>query len=500
MLLQSIGPRCVPLGHDGKVTQHGYCPRAKSQGWEKPSLFRYGWVIAFAACTIALGWLGETASYSQAAKTKRLTRLFYHEDSSATLRWADVVMSGSTLKLQLTNTVQNWPKFDASKQRLTQIAVVDSWLLTGVRDEHGGKHQSGWCLTYSGVRKIPHGDHEDWRYQVPPFLADARLDDKQGNPAHVYAYDSVFYLANDLLNGYTRIAPKDYEVRGTTLVRRGQPHFVPGGGHHITLAVDRDRVGYACWIDRDGDHKGQVDISVIQPGGESYVLYTFHLPWGGLHGATINSGKVFLAPEKDIVWIPALQNLRSKPEAIQYHTIPLGQEGKEPLRTGAFENHKNYVLFVTGREKPVLGIINAALERPTLTTVPLSVRKGLRPTTPTVVQTIEGKVLALVCQDKPADAQVEEVCDVIELDPNGDGACEDARLVHTIAIGPSAVEGHFGHHHVAADADGRFAFISNPGNGTIQVIRLRDFATVATWTVGGKPGHIVAVGGQEDHH
>ncbi len=443
---------------------------------------------------------GQSTSFAQAKKPQRVTRLFYHEDSTATLRWADVVLSGQDLRLQLTSPVAGWPKTDPDKQRLTQLETTAGWLLSGIRDQEGGKFGSGWVLTYSSVRRIPHGDHEDWRYDPKPVVADFRLDSKQGNPAHVYVYDSIFYLANDLLNGYTRIHPNDYQIRGSQVVRRGSPEFIPGGGNHITLAVDRDRVGYACWIDGDGDNKGRVDISVIRPGGQSFILYTFNLPWGSLHGATINSGKLFLAPEQDIVWIPLLQNPAQKPDSLTYHVIELGKENGNSLRTGAFANWKNYVLFVTGREKPFLGILDAAQSEPKLLSVPLSSRKGLRPVTPKVVQTLDGKTLALVPQDKPGNTQLEEILDIVDLDPNGDGSFADAKLLRTVPIGPSAVEAHFGHHHVAADADGRFAFITNPGNGSIQVIRLQDLTLVATWTVGGKPSDIVAVGGLEDHH
>ncbi|MCS7015133.1 MAG: hypothetical protein NZM42_03315 [Gemmatales bacterium] len=437
---------------------------------------------------------------AQAAKGQRLTRLFYHDDSTCTLRWADVMMTSNAVKLQLTQPVAQWPKVDPSKQHLTQLVAIANWLLSGLHDSEQGKFGSGWMLTYSAVRRIPHGDHEDWRYDPNPFVADYRLDDKQGNPAHVYAYNSVFYVANDLLSGYTRIAPRDYEVRGNRLVRKGRPHFIPGGGNHITLAVDRDRVGYACWIDNDGENKGRVDVSVIQPNGASFILYTFNLPWGALHGATINSGKVFVAPEENVVWFPALADVRTKPESITYHVVDLGKENGQPLRTGAFADYKNYVLFVTGRSKPMLGIINAAQSEPQLVTVSLSARQGLRPVTPKVVATHDGKVLALVCHDKPGDAQMEEILDIVSLDPDGDGSFHDAKLVHTLTIGPSAVQGHFGHHHVTADADGRFAFVTNPGNGTIQAIRLSDFNLVATWTVGGKPSDIVAIGGLEEHH
>ena len=322
------------------------------------------WII-YAVCLVCFASFAYLATQAtavgQASKAKRLTRLFYHEDETAALRWADVLVSGNTLRLGLTSVVRNWPQLSPEKQHLTQLQALDSWLLSGLRDSEGGQYGSGWLLTYAGVRNVPHGDHHDWRYDTLPFVADSRIDQKQGNPAHVYSYGEAFYVAHDLLNGYSRVAPRSYEVRGGKLVRRGQPHFIPGGGNHITLAVDRDRVGYACWIDREGDNKGRVDVSVIRPGGESFIMYTFHLPWGGLHGAIVNSGKLFLAPEKDIVWLPVLEDLSVKPQSLSYHTLELGQQGDQALRTGAFSSYKNYVLFTTGREKPMLGVINTCL-------------------------------------------------------------------------------------------------------------------------------------------
>ncbi len=73
------------------------------------------------------------------------------------------------------------------------------------------------------------------------------------------------------------------------------------GGGHITLAAIENRVAYATWIDRQGDNLGRVDVVPLQR--DSTAGYSFHLPSGGIHGATANSGKVFFAPADGICWV-----------------------------------------------------------------------------------------------------------------------------------------------------------------------------------------------------
>jgi DNA-binding beta-propeller fold protein YncE len=86
---------------------------------------------------------------------------------------------------------------------------------------------------------------------------------------------------------------------------------------------------------------------------------------------------------------------------------------------------------------------------------------------------------------------------VIDLDPNKDGDYSDAKILKSLEVGPSAVDGHYGHHGVAFDANGEFAFFTNPGEGTIAVFDLKKLEVVATFKVGGMPTAIVVHGGLE---
>ena len=84
---------------------------------------------------------------------------------------------------------------------------------------------------------------------------------------------------------------------------------------------------------------------------------------------------------------------------------------------------------------------------------------------------------------------------IVALDPNDAG--KNAKVVKTLKVGKSAVEGHYGHHGVAFDADGRFAFFTNPGDGSISALSLKTLDVVATFPVGGTPTTLVARGGRE---
>ncbi len=84
--------------------------------------------------------------------------------------------------------------------------------------------------------------------------------------------------------------------------------------------------------------------------------------------------------------------------------ISLGKEegAEKPNRTGAFVNHRNYVLFTTGgaEGKPSLCLLDAKAAQPTVVKVPIDVAEGLSLTTPEVVLASGGKRYAFLFQDK----------------------------------------------------------------------------------------------------
>jgi hypothetical protein len=441
---------------------------------------------------------GRPASRAPARTEPVITRLLFQDRETQSLRWVDV-RGGVTPTFSAVGTVERFPKLD-EQQGLVQMEEHRGWLLVGVRDDADGEHGSGWVLLTTGVEEEEHGDHSHWRYRGKPAVRDAKIDSEQGNPAHLYLYDGVFYLANDRKGGYTRIDPA--AVRANGAVPFG---FHAGGGGHITLAV-ANGMGYATWIDREGDHAGRVDITPIKPEGNREIGASIQLPSGGLHGATAAGGKVFFAPADGIFWLEA-----SGPnETTEPRHISLGNDAEtgRPRRTGSFAVHLDHVLFVTGSgSEAQLGLLDARETEPQLVTIKVPGGAGTKPVTPACVRTSRGKHYAFVFHDAgeadeedEADERPAETLTIVDLDPNGDGKFTDAAVAKTITVGRSRVEGHSGHHAVAFDADARRAYFTNPGDGTITVFRLDRLEPWATFRVGGLPGAIIAVGGRASSH
>jgi len=454
-------------------------------------------VLSGSALMIAL--LASQATASERNSGYTITRLFFQDHAARALRWADLrTDDNGRLRLDRVVDVPGFKKLNVDRQKLVQMAESQGLILVGVRDEDDGQYESGWVLLHSGVRHEDHGDHGHWIYKARPEVLDFRLDKQQGNPAHLYVYGGSFYLANDKLNGYTRLDPAQYgkDKRGQKTL--GKPTFIKGGGNHITLAVANNQVGYSCWIDGGGPNKGRVDVTPVGSSEVSEPAYSFHLPTGGIHGAIENCGKVFFAPADGICWVRADLALKLKPDEVKIHHIPLGTHGDKPLRTGAFVNHGQYVLFVSGRQSSSrLVLLDARQDQPEPIVIPIECSENHRLTTPAVVTTARGRALAFVFHDHDRSVQTDDHLTIVELDPNRDEACSDAQVLRTIKVGKSQVDGHFGHHDIAFDADRRWGFLTNPGDGTLTVLSLEDLTVKAEFKVGGMPTHIIASGGTE---
>jgi hypothetical protein len=457
-----------------------------------------GVVLAVAPACIRSGAVGPDAKADEEkpkkAKTPRpFARLFVQDLETCSLRWADLkVGEKDEFTLGSFAAIEGFKKLDPAKQKLVQMKESGGLVCVGVRDDEDGAFESGWVLVRSGVGYIDHGDHGHWTFKKQPEVVDSRLDKRQGNPAHLYRYDGRFFLANDKLNGYTRIDPAKYEDG------KGEPRFLVGGGNHITLAVVDDKVGYSAWIDGGGPNKGRVDVTPVTGEAKSEPRYSFHLPTGGIHGAIANSGKVFFAPADGVCWVEADTVLKLKAGDVKVNHVPLGKDGDKPRRTGAFVNHGHHVVFTTGKDdKSALVLLNAKDAEPKPVVVPLGVKKGTQAVTPEVAVTADGKAYAFVFHDHAKGVDVEDALEIVALDPNGDGDCSDAKVVKTLKVGKSAVEGHFGHHDMAFDAEKRFGFFTNPGDGTLSVLSLKSLDVVNTFKVGGTPTAIVVLGSRE---
>lgn len=429
-----------------------------------------------------------------------LTRLIFQDDDARTLKWADL-LAGNPPQLGPIRTVSGLPKLDTEHQSLVQMEAAAGMILVGVRDDDDGQFQSGWVLIDTGVEAEEHGDHSHWSYPRSPMVRAQVLDKQQGNPAHLYVYDGVFYLANDQKNGFTRLDPSGISAKDDAATICQRAAFHAGGGGHITLAAVGNSVAYSSWIDREGTNKGRVDVTPLSPTGTTKPRYSFQLPHGGIHGAIANQGKVFFAPSDGLCWVSADSSLQADPKTIAIQHLSLGKDGERPRRTGAFTTYGKHVAFVAGAGPTAeVGFIDASANDIKLHRLTVPMAEGNRPSGLEFVQPRKGPLTAFVFHDHPADVEAPYRLSLLEVDPNRDGDWADARIGTELDVGKARVDGHAGHHSVAFDADRRRAIFSNPGDGTLTVLDLETRKVVAEFRVSGVPSKLIAQGGRASGH
>lgn len=453
--------------------------------------------LALVACAWSSSAFAQEAKKTPAAETKPrvFARIMWQDGSDQTLKWSDVTRGSDGLSLK-PQTVSGFPKLDGEKQSFVQMEDSNGIVVVGIHDNDNGQFQSGWVALSSGVTEEEHGDHSHWHFDQAPSIVASKLDQEQGNPAHVYNYQGDIFLANDKKNGFTLLTAAALSKANATTTADSLARFYVGGGGHITLAAIDRQVCYATWMDRDGENQGRVDVIPldINAPGKGYSL---KLPSGGLHGATANSGRIFFAPSDGIDWVEADIGLKQRPDSVKINHLSLGQDAAtgKPLRTGAFANHGSHVLFTTGtKDSATLCIIDAKSSEPAINKISMPIEEGLAWTTPACVKTATGKQYAFMFGDR-RDSEVAESLSIVDLDPNGDGSFSDAKVSKKLGVGPSKIVGHGGHHEVAFSASGRWAFISNPGDGSIWAISLASLEVDNKTIVGGTPSRMVVVGG-----
>ncbi len=237
-----------------RTTSHKLINRLSDKRWSQLA------IGMFVTISLALGPSVDAAEPTAPApaKPRVQTRLFFQDDKDLGLYWMDVT-AGDKPTPGKPERVAGFPKLDPERQTLVQMREAKGYLMVGVRDEEQGGYESGWVLIRTGVEEEAHGDHSHWIYTGPPQVVATQLDSQQGNPAHVYCYDDVFYVANDALGGFTRFDPAEIRADHDAAAIARLAKFLRAGGGHITIAVAKN-VAYATWIDRDGDQKGRIDI------------------------------------------------------------------------------------------------------------------------------------------------------------------------------------------------------------------------------------------------
>ncbi len=161
--------------------------------------FTSAWLWIAAASYSVLGLLAPGSYASEPTTTpaeRAITRVFIQDPEKLTLMWADL-LAQEPLTFSPAKPVEGFPQLDPERQSLVQMAVSAGKIMVGVRDDEDGEFQCGWVLVDTGVEEEEHGDHSHWYYNSAPKVIASRLDQSQGNLAHLYCYDGVFYLAND---------------------------------------------------------------------------------------------------------------------------------------------------------------------------------------------------------------------------------------------------------------------------------------------------------------
>ncbi|KAA1258451.1 hypothetical protein LF1_09710 [Rubripirellula obstinata] len=436
-------------------------------------------------------WFGALFTATSAeAQGRTLARLFWQDDSSASLQWGDLKKNAEGFHLAPA-TIDQFPELDPDEQSLVQMRHDDGLIIVGVHDNNEGTFGSGWVAIESGAIEEPHGDHSHWKFNEAPSVAQQIIDETQGNPAHVYRYGKSFVLAIDKNNGFT-IASADSIRQAKTAEQAAA--FFDGGSGHITLAVEEDRVAYATWIAPVGENAGRIDV--IGLGENSGQRYTIACPTGGLHGATINSGKAFFAPSEGVCWVEADREMSANSETVTVNHLSLGKDADDkPLRTGAFANLKSHVIFTSGKgDQAKLCVLNAADQIPALIEVSLDLPEGQSVMSPIPMQTRSHGPLACMFAESKEKPETDELI-VVALDPNRDGDFSDAVIKTTIAVGRNDIRPHAGHHDAVLLPDGRRIAITNPGDQSIWIVSLADFSVQAKLSISGTPTRLLAIGG-----
>lgn len=426
---------------------------------------------------------------------RAITRVFIQDPETLTLMWADL-LAQEPLSFSPAKPVKGFPQLDPERQTFVQMADSAGKIMIGVRDDDDGEFQSGWVLVDSGVEEEEHGDHSHWYYNHPPRVIASRLDQSQGNPAHLYCYDGVFYLANDRIGGFTRLDPKAIDASSDAASIDAMAAFHSGGNGHITLAVAGD-MAFSTWMSRDEANAKRVDVTPVSAAGTQQIAYSFDTLSGGLHGATYQAGKVFFAPSDGINWISVPKSSPAKPASVVVHHIDLGTDGDKPRRTGSFTTHAGHVMFTTGTgEASFLGIIDARVQSPEVNRIALNVNAKSRAHGPAIVQTRTQGPIAFIFHDHAKGTDAPNIATVIHLDPNRDGSFADAKIAGEINVGASQVQGHGGHHDMVFDETGRLGVIANPGDRVIEIISTTDLKSVVRQEMPFVPARLLSVGGR----
>lgn len=428
----------------------------------------------------------------------RVARILWQDQERNTLMWGEV--HGGSKWIVSASPIPGFPAIDTISQNMVRMKQADGVLMVVMNSVADGDRLSGWVAVDTGVREEPHGDHSHWQFVAKPSVRGSRIDKNPGNRLQLSLYNERFYVTGGTRNGFTRFAPS--ELLSKSAAECGSVYS--GAAGYGPVAVVDDTVAYAVRTESPADHS-LIDVISLKASGEDVPVYSFTVPAGGIHAATTNSGRVFLAAADRICRVDADLKLSGTGDSIVVNQIDLGMDRAvvQPNQGTGFVNHRNYVLF--SAEEPgrkfSLCLLDAKSASPSLVKVPVEVDDGLSLTSPEVVLASGGRRYAFLFHDRTdRDSSAQEKLTIVDLDPNGDRNLSDARIVRTIPVGRSGGGSTFGQRSVSFCSEGRIACFTNPGDGTIWVMTLRDLTVRARSIVRGVPTGIVTIGAPEHKH
>ncbi|MCA9048704.1 MAG: hypothetical protein KDA89_08245 [Planctomycetaceae bacterium] len=441
-----------------------------------------------------------------------MTRLFWQDAENQTLSYADLYTT-NTWNLKR-GWVQGFPEAAAGGHRMGAMVQAKNVLMVPLQvaaTGDGAAAAVSWLTADSGAFEEPHGNHFHWRYTRTPSVTHLQAGGAMTGAVQTRVFDETFLVSGDVSNQIQSVGVSQVGQRTSGPVAAS----FAGGGAAPVIAAAGNSVAYAAWSDADGDHAGQVDVIHLKAGTRTAPVYSLRLPSGGIHQATVNSGKVFFATSSGLSFVSADLTAAQQPQSVEIGEVVDVQPAADgTVRVSAFDNQRNWVMYVKeGPDGSHFCLIDAASSHPREIRIALTTVAGLRPGAPRCVLSL-GQRFAFLFQEsvtpagdgdaaKPAavsGAAVAEQLTVISLDPNGDRDFSDAVVKQSVPVGRSRIDGERGHHDICFDAYGRFAIFTNPGDGLLTVMSVRDLKQQAQFRVEGVPDRILAFGAPEHFH
>jgi hypothetical protein len=442
-----------------------------------------------------------------------LTRVFFLERQSQTVKWADL-LAGERPQMGVVKTIAGFPTLDPAKQEIVGLEVAAGMLMVAVATRDAAA-QRGWVLVECGAYEEAHGDHSHWIYPMAPRVRAMALDTTQPTPTRLLQQAGAFLWTNDG-GGFTRFDPANI-ASNTTAAALRQRAAVHAGGQGGSLAAIANVVAFAGHNAAEGEQAGNIDITLVKAAGNDKPIASVKLGAAPIEQLATTYNRVFVRGGGQLEWFAVPSRIVA--DAAQYPVKPVARDSNAPQAAAApagstttssdssgvtapataMSTYGRYVAFAEGSgPDAAFQFIDASVAAPRARRVPLNASPNAIPGRLELVRNRRGQPLALLFLEAPAvDGKAADRLAILELDPNRDGDWADAKLAATVAVGP---HGENARHVLSVDADQRRAVYSNPGDGTLMIFSLDDRQTINGFKVGGEPTEVRAVGGRVSNH